>query len=57
MNDHIPPTRVQQFLAVVASRTTDAAHLRILKAAEADYSGAAIESELVRIIDELLHET
>lgn len=47
---------MHQFLALVASKTSDPAHRRILKAAEKKDVGAAIEAELSQIIEETLHE-
>ena len=56
MSDPAPTSRVQQFLALVASKTEDSAHQRILKAAQNDPSEAAVEAEFLKLIEEILHE-
>jgi hypothetical protein len=48
--------RQETFLRTVESRTADPYHHRLLKACRQSNPGAALEEELSRIIDEILHE-
>lgn len=49
-------TAVETFFQSLSTRTSDPTHLRLLKAARKPDPGAALERELDRIMEELLHE-
>jgi hypothetical protein len=51
------PTVLDLFFQSLESRTSDATHLRLLKAARKADPAAALERELIKIMEELLHET
>jgi hypothetical protein len=50
------PTALDLFFRSLESRTSDATHRRLLKAAREVDSAAALERELSKIMEELLHE-
>ena len=50
------PTALDLFFQSLESRTSDATHLRLLKAARKADPAAALERELSKIMEELLHE-
>jgi hypothetical protein len=50
------PTALDSFFQSLESRTSDATHRRLLKAARKVDPAAALERELSTIMEELLHE-
>lgn len=50
------PSALEVFFQSLGERTTDATHLRLLKAARKADPTAALEKELGKIMEELLHE-
>lgn len=52
-----PPTALDLFFQSLESRTSNATHLRLLKAARRADPATALERELSKIMEELLHET
>jgi len=50
------PTALDLFFQSLESRTSDATHRRLLKAAREVDPAAALERELSKIMEELLHE-
>jgi hypothetical protein len=55
--DQQNPPRHESFLRAVESKTADPHHHRLLKVCRQPNTAAALEEELLRIIDEILHET
>lgn len=55
--DTTPPSATAAFFAALEERTSDVAHLRLLKAARGSDPSLSLEQEFGRIIEELLHET
>ena len=51
------PTAFDFFFQSLESRTSNPTHLRLLKAARKADPAAALEHELNKIMEELLHET
>lgn len=47
---------LETFFQSLATRTSDATHLRLLKAARRTDPASALERELGKIMEELLHE-
>jgi hypothetical protein len=52
-----PSSALDAFFRDLESRTSNAIHLRLLKAAQKSDPSAALERELGRIMEELLRET
>jgi hypothetical protein len=48
---------LEGFFQSLTARTSDPTHLRLLKAARRGDPSGALERELARIMEELLHET
>jgi hypothetical protein len=51
------PSALGTFFRAVEKRTSDPTHLRLLNAAREADPAAALEKELDKIMEELLHET
>lgn len=50
------PTRVEGFLVAVEAKTTDSVHRRLLRACREPDPASAMETELGKIVNEILHE-
>jgi hypothetical protein len=55
--DAAVPAALELFFKSLESRTDDAIHRRLLKAAQKDDPSSSIERELVKIMEEILRET
>jgi len=51
------PAALDLFFEALTSRTADGTHLRLLRAARSSDPATALEGELTKIVEELLHET
>ena len=49
-------TATERFLALLRARTKDPVHLRLIAAAQKPGAAAALEKELVSIVEEILRE-
>jgi hypothetical protein len=56
-NTAATPAALEQFFEALTSRTSEDTHLRLLKAALSSDPATALERELTKIVEELLHET
>jgi hypothetical protein len=48
--------RVEDFLVAVEAKTVNVIHRRLLRACRATDPGSSMETELGKIVDEILHE-
>lgn len=55
--DAAVPTALELFFKSLESRTDDPIHRRLLKAAQKDDPSTSVERELVKIMEEIFHET
>jgi hypothetical protein len=53
----VQPTALALFFMSIESRTSDAIHLRLLKAAQKPNPATELERELTKIMEEILRET
>lgn len=49
-------TRVENFLVAVEAKTSDAVHRRLLRACRQSDPAFAMETELGKVVNEILHE-